>query len=166
VTTPQIYIETLELQPHPEGGWFKETYRSVGSIPSEVIGGSEGDRNFSTGIYFLLTKENFSAFHCIKSDEMWHFYDGDGLVVHELKPDGTYVCHKLGLDLARGEQPQLVIEAHSWFASEVRHGGHWCLVGCTVSPGFDFRDFEMAKNAVLLEQYPEHITLIERLTRD
>lgn len=97
---------------------------------------------------------------------MWHFYDGQGLVVHELKCDGTYVCHKLGLDLTLGEQPQLVICADSWFASEAREGGEWCLVGCTVSPGFDFNDFEMAERAFLSERYPEHNALIERLTRN
>lgn len=97
---------------------------------------------------------------------MWHFYDGEGLTVHELKPDGSYMCHKLGLDLTRGEQPQLVIGANSWFASEVKNSGTWCLVGCTVSPGFDFRDFEMAESSHLAEQYPDHLALIERLTRN
>lgn len=97
---------------------------------------------------------------------MWHFYDGQGLAIHELKPDGTYVHHKLGLNLAQGEQPQLVIGANSWFASEVQNGVEWCLVGCTVSPGFDFNDFEMAESSQLTEQYPVHIALIERLTRN
>lgn len=153
------------MQPHPEGGWYKETYRSEGSIPSNALADFNGDRSFSTGIYFLLTKENFSAFHRIKSDEMWHFYAGDGLTVHEIRPDGEYVQHKLGLDLQNGERPQLVIAANSWFASEVKEGGNWCLVGCTVSPGFDFQDFELAERKELIETFPDHEQIIGRLTR-
>lgn len=153
------------MQPHPEGGWYKETYRSEGAIPSSVLAGFDGDRSYATGIYFLLTKENFSAFHRIKSDEMWHFYDGDGLTVHEIKPDNEYVEHKLGLELENGEKPQLVIKAKSWFASEVKQGGSWCLVGCTVSPGFHFQDFELAERDELISEYPDHSTIITRLTR-
>lgn len=163
--TPEYYVEHLGLQPHPEGGWYKETYRSDGSIPSSELQDFDGDRSFATGIYFLLTRENFSAFHRIKSDEMWHFYDGDGLVVHEIQPDGHYIEHKLGLDLENGEQPQLAIAANSWFASEVKQVGSWCLVGCTVSPGFDFRDFELAERESLLSELPNHEQLISRLTR-
>lgn len=96
---------------------------------------------------------------------MWHFYDGDGLVVHEIQPDGHYIEHKLGVDLENGEQPQLVIAANSWFASEVKQVGSWCLVGCTVSPGFDFRDFELAERESLLSELPNHEQLISRLTR-
>jgi uncharacterized protein len=153
------------MQPHPEGGWYKETYRSKGSISSSMIEDFGSDRSFSTGIYFLLTKENFSAFHRIKSDEMWHFYDGDGLVVHEIKPNGDHIKHQLGLDLENGEQPQFVIAANSWFASEVKTGGNWCLVGCTVSPGFDFQDFELAEGSELAAHFPAHRQLIHRLTR-
>lgn len=151
------------MQPHPEGGWYKETYRSEGVVSKPL--GFDGERSYSTAIYFLLTKDNFSAFHRIKSDEMWHFYDGDGLVIHELRTDGSYIKHQLGLGLEEGEQPQLVIAANSWFASEVKEGGTWCLVGCTVSPGFDFNDFEMANRSQLLEEYPNHSNVISRLTR-
>jgi len=148
---------------HPEGGWYKETYRSVGSMPQPK--GFYGERNYSTGIYFLLTNENFSAFHRIKSDEMWHFYDGDGLTIHELNLDGRYTEHQLGLDLEGVEEPQLVVKGKSWFASEVKAGGSWCLVGCTVSPGFDFDDFELAERATLIENFPSSKELITRLTR-
>lgn len=163
--TPDHYVEHLEMQPHPEGGWYKETYRSKDAVPSSVLEGFDGDRNFATGIYFLLTKENFSAFHRIKSDEMWHFYDGDGLTIHEIRPNGAYIERKLGLDLENGERPQLVIAANSWFASEVKEGGSWCLVGCTVSPGFDFQDFELAERHALIEEYQKQEALITRLTR-
>ncbi|MBI1286421.1 MAG: hypothetical protein GC178_02475 [Flavobacteriales bacterium] len=159
------YVEKLGLQPHPEGGWYKETYRSDGFIPGSVLNDFGSERSFSTGIYFLLTKDNFSAFHRIRSDEMWHFYDGDGLLVHEITTDGTYIKHQLGLNLEKGEQPQLVIGANSWFASEVADGGNWCLVGCTVSPGFDFEDFEMAEREKLASEHPKYVELITRLTR-
>lgn len=161
----QVYVDKLGLQPHPEGGWYKETYRSQGSIPESALAEFDGERSYSTGIYFLLTKENFSAFHRIKSDEMWHFYDGDGLIVHEISVEGNYTKHQLGLDLQNGDRPQLVVSANSWFASEVVDGGNWCLVGCTVSPGFDFHDFEMAGRDELCAEIPEFTELITRLTR-
>jgi predicted cupin superfamily sugar epimerase len=159
----QYYINQLQMLKHPEGGWYKETYRSLGSISEPDY--FDGKRSYSTGIYFLLTEDNFSAFHRIKSDEMWHFYAGDGLTIHELKTDGSYVKHQLGLDLENGEQPQLVIAAKSWFASEVKKGESWCLVGCTVSPGFDFEDFEMATRVELIKLYPDMNDLITGLTR-
>jgi len=161
----QFYIDQLQMLKHPEGGWYKETYRSTGVIPESELKGFDGSRNYSTGIYFLLTKENFSAFHRIASDEMWHFYDGDGLTIHEIQPNGRYFKHQLGLDLEGMEEPQLVVKGKSWFASEVSDGGSWCLVGCTVSPGFDFRDFEMATVTDLLENYAEYQSVIKRLCR-
>ncbi len=161
----KYYIEQLKMLKHPEGGWFKETYRSERTIGlSELSPDFAGSRNCSTAIYFLLTKDNFSAFHRIKSDEMWHFYDGDGLIIHELKPDGSYIKHHLGLRLNEGEKPQVVIGANSWFASEVVENGSWCLVGCTVSPGFDFEDFEMGGREDLISEYPDYEVLIKRLT--
>lgn len=161
----QFYIEQLQMLKHPEGGWYKETYRSVGMIPKSELDGFQGDRNYSTAIYFLLTKENFSGFHRIKSDEMWHFYDGDGLTVHEIRLDGIYLKHHLGLDLNGVEEPQLVVRGNSWFASEVTDGGSWCLVGCTVAPGFDFRDFELASRNELEKEFPSHQAIIKRLCR-
>ena len=161
----QYYINQLQMLKHPEGGWYKETYRARGVISAEELPKHGGARNYSTGIYFLLTEENFSAFHRIKSDEMWHFYDGDGLTVHEIRINGSYIKHELGLDIEGVEEPQLVVKAKSWFASEVKEGGSWCLVGCTVAPGFEFDDFEMPTRGALLEQYKEHSELITRLTR-
>lgn len=161
----QYYIDQLQMLKHPEGGWYKETYRAHGIIPGSVLTEVEGDRNFSTGIYFLLTSDNFSAFHRIQYDEMWHFYDGDGLAVHEINQEGNYTKHELGLDLDGVEEPQLVVHGNSWFASEVKKGGSWCLVGCTVAPGFDFEDFELPQRKTLLDSYPQHSELITRLTR-
>lgn len=159
---PKYWIERLGLEPHPEGGYFKETYRSAESaeftdFPSE--------RNVSTGIYFLLTAGNFSAFHRIKSDEMWHYYAGDALSIYVIKQNGGVSEIKLGLDLEKGQVPQAVVPAHSWFASKMQEGGEYGLVGCTVAPGFDFEDFEMADRHELITEYPQHKPLITSLTR-
>lgn len=161
----QDYIEKFEMIQHPEGGWFKETYRSEGTISTEALSSNfNGDRNFATSIYFLLQEGDISAFHRIKSDELWHFHDGDGLIVHELKATGEYVKHLLGLDLKSGQQPQAMIEAGSWFGSEVIEGGNFSLVGCTVSPGFDFQDFELAKAESLTAEYPSQKELVVRMS--
>jgi len=155
-----FYINGLQLLPHPEGGFFKETYRSSGELTTP-----HGPRSFSTAIYFLLETGNFSAFHRIKSDEAWHFYDGDPLSVYVIHPNGRLEEIKLGLDLERGQQPQAVVPANCWFASRVAEGGTFSLVGCTVAPGVDFTDFEMAERAALSQTFPEHTELITGLTR-
>lgn len=160
----KYYIDQFAMLKHPEGGWYKETYRARGIISGSEISGFAGDRSFSTAIYFLLTNGNPSVFHRIKADEVWHFYDGDGVVIHELDEPGRYTEHKLGLDVEEAEEPQLVIKGKSWFASEVVKENGWCLVGCTVAPGFDFEDFEMVERSILTEKYPEHSDLITRLT--
>jgi len=162
----QHWVNHLQLLEHPEGGWFKEVYRSDGNIPAGALPeGFNGERSFSTSIYFLLSAGIFSAFHRIRSDEVWHFYAGDGLLIHEIDTAGKYIVHQLGADVAKGEAFQLVIPAGSWFASEVKPGGNYGLVGCTVAPGFDFRDFEMASGTELAESYPKFSQQILRLCR-
>jgi len=162
----QEIIEKLEMKKHPEGGFYKETYRSVGVIPQNVLKGSfSGNRNYCTAIYFLLTSENFSAFHRIKQDEIWHFYKGNSLYIHEINKKGEYIRHELGMDLSKGELPQLVIPAGSWFASGVKSMKGYSFVGCTVSPGFDFEDFEMAEREVLVREYPRYKDVIVEYTR-
>jgi predicted cupin superfamily sugar epimerase len=163
----ESFVNILGLMPHPEGGFYKETYRSTGRIQSEHLEGNfEGQRNYSTAIYFLLTSGNFSAFHRIKQDELWHFYEGQPLNVHIIHQDGAYSCLKLGPDLKNGEQYQGVVPAGAWFASAVSENGNYSLVGCTVAPGFDFKDFEMAKKTELLQAYPQHSELISKYCRD
>jgi uncharacterized protein len=165
LTTQQL-IEQYQLQPHPEGGWYKETYRSAESIAATALPGRFGsDRYFSTAIYFLLERENFSAFHKIKSDECWHFYAGQTLHVHVLYDDGKLEIIKLGNDIANGELFQYVVPANCWFASRPAPGSSFCFVGCTVSPGFDFADFEMAKAEELILLYPQHTITIKELCR-
>ncbi|SIO12550.1 cupin domain-containing protein [Chitinophaga niabensis] len=159
-TTAAYWRETLQLTQHVEGGSFRETYRAP-----LVLQQPAGPRAASTGIYFLLEDGEFSAFHRIASDEMWHFYDGVTLHIYEIKPNGTLHVHRLGRDVAQGEQLQLVIPAGSWFASSVEETGGFALVGCTVAPGFDFADFELAEKAVLSQLFPQHAGLIGLLTR-
>lgn len=154
------FVKNLGLIPHPEGGFYRETYRSETLIEPFHKG---EEKNISTGIYFLLTEGNFSAFHRIKSDEMLHFYAGAHLVVHVINTQGEYYTLKIGLDLEHGQVPQAIIPAGSWFASET--SGVFSLIGCTVSPGFDYKDFELAKQSELSQLYPTHSSTIKRLTR-
>lgn len=160
------WIEQYQLQPHPEGGWFKETYKSsetiaTGALPERFT----GSRSFSTAIYFLLEQGNFSAFHRIKSDECWHFYAGDPLEVFVLHQDGKLEVITLGSDILNGQLFQYVVPANCWFASRPAKESTYCFVGCTVAPGFDFADFEMAKETELSVLYRQHATLIKELCR-
>ncbi len=159
-------VSKLQLKPHPEGGFYKETYRSLQKIPQKVLGAAfTGDRNCCTGIYFLLTSQNFSAFHRIKQDEIWHYYSGSSLYVHVISTDGVYNRYSVGMNLEEEELPQLVVPAGSWFASSVKNGNDYSLVGCTVSPGFDFDDFELADRKELINEFPDHKEVIAQFTR-
>jgi uncharacterized protein len=160
------WIEKLRLEPHPEGGYFRQTYRSEVMIKREALpAGFSGARAASTAIYFLLEGKNFSAFHRLRSDEAWHFYAGEALVVHVIHPDGRYSRILLGRDFEAGQVFQAVVPAGCWFASHVEDWKGWVLVGCTVAPGFDFEDFELARLEELRAKYPKHREMISRLTR-
>ena len=160
-------IEQLNLTRHPEGGWYRETYRCTEAAPKKALPERfGGERSFCTAIYFLLGKGDVSALHRIKSDEMWHFYSGTTLTVHMLTPAGEHGTIRLGSDCAAGETYQAVVPAGCWFGAEVSGDGSYALVGCTVAPGFDFADFEMGDRAALLQQYPEHGEMISRLTKE
>jgi len=162
----KYWIEKLQLEEHPEGGYFRQTYRSEVSIAREALpAGFAGARAASTAIYFLLEEENFSAFHRLRSDEVWHFYAGDPLVVHVIEPEGNYSSILLGCDLEAGQVLQGVVRAGCWFASHVADWNSFSVVGCTVAPGFEFDDFELGKRAELVATYPQHRELIQRLTR-
>lgn len=163
---PKKLIEKYNLAPHPEGGYFKENYRSLEIIPKSVLPRRfNGDRSYSTAIYFLLEKENFSGFHKISSDECWHFYAGSTLLIYVIHLNGKLETIKLGADCMNGEHFQAVVPAECWFASEPAPGTAFSFVGCTVAPGFDFSDFEMAKRDELSKQFPQHKPLISRLCR-
>ncbi|HEY9257835.1 cupin domain-containing protein [Chitinophaga sp.] len=158
--------EQLKLQSHVEGGAFRETYRSEWVLDMTTLpAGMTGNRNASTCIYFLLEEGEFSAFHRIAADEIWHFYDGHTLTIYEIAPGGKLLVHKLGRDIANGENLQVIISAGNWFASRVEVPGGYALTGCTVAPGFDFADFELAEKAPLQAAYPAHAALIDSLTR-
>jgi hypothetical protein len=162
----EFIITTLQLKPHPEGGFFSEIYRSQESIDSQALPDRyNGNRNFSTSIYFLLNKEQVSLFHRISSDEIWHFYSGSPVIIHCLDKVG-YRLFKLGNDLHQAQDPQLVIKAGTWFAAEVENKNSYSLVGCTVAPGFDFKDFIFGKRDELLKLYPQHQELILNLTKE
>lgn len=156
-------ILSLSLQPHPEGGFYRETYRSALRLATPGEGFS-GPRAAATAIYYLLQRGDFSAFHRIRSDEMWHFYEGDPLVIHVLgagSAGGAPVYHSMRV--GDGECYQAVVPAGAWFAAEPE--GDFSLVGCTVAPGFDFEDFEMARRQALLAEFPGQAQLVRRLTR-
>lgn len=163
-------VRVLALSPHPEGGFYRETYRAPLELPESALGGRHaGPRSASTAIYFLVPRDSFSALHRIASDEAWHFYGGAPLEIVELDEAGGLTLTRLGDDLARGERPQHVVPRGAWFGSRVcagteARGGH-SLVGCTVAPGFDFADFEMADRAALSARWPSHAALITALTR-
>ena len=159
-------IQKYNLEPHPEGGWYKQTYKSkdqiaIGALPERFW----GSRAFSTAIYFLLEKENFSAFHRIKSDECWHFYAGDPLLIYMIEQNGELKIISLGNDFEDGQTFQYVVPANCWFASRPATGSEYCFVGCTVSPGFEFEDLELADANELSAIYPEHETIIKELCR-
>ncbi len=162
----QYWVEKLNLQPHPEGGFFKEVYRSEGTIPATALPNNfGGSRNFATSIYFMLTAGNFSAFHRIKSDETWHFYTGESITVSVIHNDGKLEEIHLGDNPDNGEVFQATVPANAWFASALRKDEGYSLVGCTVAPGFDFQDFEMADRERLSAEFPQHQSVIQKLTR-
>jgi predicted cupin superfamily sugar epimerase len=152
-------IEALSLSPHPEGGFYREVFRSPLELQTP-----RGLRAASTAIYFLLPGDAFSAFHRVSSDEAWHHYDGDPLDLHTITGDGTHAVICLGPTLALGERPQHVVPAGVWQAA-VPLGGRFTLCGCTVAPGFDFADFELPARATLVALFPSLRSPIERLTR-
>jgi predicted cupin superfamily sugar epimerase len=158
-------VTKLDLKPHPEGGYFKETYRSSGAIKADSLDTSyNGERNYSTCIYFLLISDNFSAFHRIKQDEIWHFYDGSPIRLHMITEAGKHSEQIIGKDINHGELPQFVVPGGCWFASEVVNENSYSLTGCTVSPGFSFEDFELRSQKELIALFPNHERTIAKLT--
>lgn len=160
------WIDKLELTAHVEGGAFREVYRSELTLPKTALPlFFQGARSASTSIYFLLSSGQFSAFHRIASDELWHFYYGDPLHVYEIGHNGRLHTHVLGSNPEKGESFQTVVRAGSWFASAPAPGSEYALVGCTVAPGFDFAEFELANRETLSMQFPDHAELIKQYTR-
>ena len=170
----KYWIKKLALEPHPEGGYFRQTYKSeltitpwalLKSVAPETISSIGHPRAASTAIYFLLAGESFSAFHRLRSDEIWHFYAGSPLLVHVLNSASEYSSILLGSDPEAGQLFQAVVPSGCWFASHLADWNGWALVGCTVAPGFEFEDFEMAKREELVKEYPKQKEIIRKLTR-
>ncbi len=163
MTRARELIDSLGLQPHPERGYYVETYRAplvVGGLPHGA------PRAASTAIYFLIARDAPTTYlHRLLSDEIFHFYEGGPLDVLLLGPGEAAAVRRLGTDLAAGERPQIVIPAGTWFAAELADGATHCLFGCTVAPGFDFADFELAAGPELAARYPAHSARISRMTR-
>lgn len=158
-------IRKLELTDHPEGGYYKEVYRSNGVIgPNADDTGYPAGRNFFTSIYYLLEGSDTSSFHRIKSDETWHFYSGSPVTIHIIHPDSLYEALYLGPDLEKGQAFQHTVPGGSWFGVSVDKADSYILAGCTVSPGFDFDDFEMGDSYKLKQAFPEHADIIEKLS--
>lgn len=156
-----VLISSLQLQPHPEGGFYRETYRCAASVSPH---GADYQRSASTAIYYLLCDGAHSAWHRIKSDEVWHFYAGEPLDVYVLAHDGSLVRHRLGNAVTHpGAVFQAVVPAGLWFAAECADPATFALAGCTVAPGFEFSDFEMADTHALLAHHPQHRDTILRL---
>ena len=166
MNTIEQLVSTFNMVPHPEGGWYAETYRSAELFPgSSLPSRFNGDRVYSTAIYFLLPAKNFSAFHRIQSDECWHFYEGQPLNIYVINSSGILRIIKLGKNISAGEIFQAVVPAGCWFASMPAGEAGFSFVGCTVSPGFDFNDFELANAEKLSGKYPQHAAVIKRLCR-
>ncbi|PJJ60542.1 cupin domain-containing protein [Hymenobacter chitinivorans] len=155
----QAIIEKLQMLPHPEGGYYQETYRAAQIITTE-----KGVRNLSTAIHYLLEDADKSHFHRIQSDELWLFHQGQALEI-VLIQHGQLVTIALGNDLERGEVPQAVVPAHTWFGARIKGGQGFALVSCTVAPGFDYQDFELAERETLTREFPQLRAVIEQFTR-
>jgi uncharacterized protein len=168
VTLPYALIETvaeliskLGLKQHPEGGFFVETYRSEYLVS---LAKYKGSRNLCTIIYYLLLGEQFSSFHAIKSDEIWNFYLGNSVDLHIIRDDGKLEEVRLGTNVEEGEFFQVIVKANSWFAASVNDKSSFSLMGCTVTPGFDFRDWTLGDKEKLSRKYPQHEELIKKYT--
>ena len=161
-----VLIEQYRLRPHPEGGFFAVTYRSAGCIPEAALPSAfSGARNFSTAIVFLLKGNDFSALHRLRQDEVWHFYLGGALRLVMISPEGSLSEIILGRNGTAGNLVQAVVPAGYWFGAMPTQGAAFSFVGCTVAPGFDFADFELAKRSDMLAQFPDLATLILQFTR-
>ena len=158
----KFWIKKLNLEEHPEGGYFVNTYRS-----DKIIDFSEynGARYACTAIYYLLTGNQFSSFHVIKSDEIWHFYSGSSLTLHILDSKGRLNEMVLGPNFNDDERFQVVVKSGCWFAASVNEKKSYSLVGCTVSPGFDYRDWKIGDRKKLTKMYPQHKWIIEKYTK-
>ncbi len=163
--TAAYWINRLRLEKHPEGGYFSEIHRTAEKIKGEHLPPRfGGDRHFSTAIYFLLEGNDVSAFHRLQQDEIWHHYQGTEIKIYIIHQDGRLETRLLGISEDHSVQPVAIIPHNTWFAAELINKNSYALIGCTVSPGFSFEDFELGKESELIRQYPDHAELVRMLT--
>jgi predicted cupin superfamily sugar epimerase len=158
----------LGLQPHPrEGGWYVRTYEATEMVGANAFGDMryEGARRTGTAIYYLLEPDTFSEMHRLKSDEVFHFYAGDAVEMLQLTANGKGATVVIGNDMLKGQRPQVVVERGIWQGSRLVEGGRWALLGCTVSPGFEFEDYEEGLREQLCAEWPAFVEEIMALTR-
>lgn len=158
----EYWIKKLCLREHPEGGYFVESYKAekVVNLPDY-----DGPRHACSAIYYLLEGHQFSSFHTMKSDELWHFYAGSNLTLHIIETDGRLNQIILGSDVDNNKETfQAVVKSGSWFAASINKHNSYSLVGCTVSPGFDYRDWKLVDIEILTKMYPQHKLIIEKYT--
>lgn len=163
--TANEIIKHLNLSPLPEeGGFYRETFRDPGIIPGTALPEHGSNRSYSTCIYYLITPEEFSGLHAVKSTETFHFYMGDPVKMLQISPTGEKTEIILGTDLAKGQQPQVIVPPHIWQGTKLIGSGKWALLGCTVAPGFEFSDFMGGSYSQLAEMFPQHSPLIKEYT--
>lgn len=154
-------IELLQLNKHPEGGYYREIYRSKEVIPEDALPERfAGSRNFGTSIYFLLSKNDISAWHRIKQDEIWHHYEGSQVLMHTIDTKGKHAKQLIGKEIEIGAMPQLLIKQGTWMAAEIIDKTSYVLLGCNTFPGFDFKDFELGSAKQLIDLFPKHHEII------
>lgn len=156
------YINQLQLASHPEGGWYRQVYKSDDLFFEAT---NDDNRHFYTSIYFLLDSHNHSHFHRLVHDEIWYFHDGVAITIHCFSPEGNYYQVKLGKNITKGEVFQFKVPKNTIFGSEVTATDSFALVSCMVSPGFDFRDFELISRKSLIKDFPSQSEIITRLTK-
>jgi len=163
--TANEVIQKLGLIPLPEeGGFYRETFRDDGVIPGTQLRDHDGDRRFSTCIYYLITPEEFSGLHSVKSAEIFHFYVGDPVEMIQISQSSQLQKLILGNDLDRGHRPQVIVPPNVWQGTKLLPGGKWTLLGCTVAPGFEFSDFKGGSLEELSKLFPAHKGLISEYT--
>ncbi len=162
------FINKLNLKKHPEGGFYHELYSSSESISDDELSkhSFSGQRKLITSIYFLLEKNDVSHFHSLKSDELWFYHYGSSLTLFLIFPNGKLEKRKLGFNIENGELPQVLVPAGCIYGAVLNDTNWFSLVGCVVSPGFDFQDFTLYKREDLLKKYPQHKDIIIKLTQD
>ena len=163
--TSDYFKKLLNLRPHVEGGYFNESFSSRDKVIIKNQYDTKEERFRWTSIYFLLEKNQVSNFHRLKSDEIWYYHAGNPLTIYIITPNGELVVKQLGLELDKGEEPQVLVPSGHIFGSAMNYEG-FSLVGCMVSPGFNFNDFEIFKRDELLRKYPKHEEIIIKLTRN